>query len=281
MIMKSDETGFFGIEARLQKAGAWLYGEFDRRSRVALNFLQRAMGGIVSGWITLGLLAAALKVTFAPAHTESASMAMAMSLPFLMFVAAPVVSYRLAMAVVPVKGEPVQPLIGLRWRAADEGEWQSAAAKGASGFLISLMIGLLINVPVRGAEFLAVVPAIRPQAPHWAQVLSFVMTADVVLMSTAYMACFVLALRLNRWFPHLLLVAWCLDLLMQAAIGTVLTQAHMPEALLEPLHDFLEGNVKKVLISVLLWLPYLLVSDQVNLFYRHRVRRAQPCGAML
>jgi hypothetical protein len=33
----------------------------------------------------------------------------------------------------------------------------------------------------------------------------------------------------------------------------------------------LEGNLKKVLISVAIWLPYLLLSRRVNLTYRLRV----------
>jgi len=37
------------------------------------------------------------------------------------------------------------------------------------------------------------------------------------------------------------------------------------------LHSLLDGNVKKVLISMGLWLPYLLLSTRVNVTYRHRV----------
>ena len=32
-----------------------------------------------------------------------------------------------------------------------------------------------------------------------------------------------------------------------------------------------DGNVKKVLISTCLWLPYLLLSKRVNVTFRHRV----------
>ena len=39
----------------------------------------------------------------------------------------------------------------------------------------------------------------------------------------------------------------------------------------DALHTLLDGNVKKVLISVCLWLPYLLLSKRVNVTYRHRV----------
>jgi hypothetical protein len=36
-------------------------------------------------------------------------------------------------------------------------------------------------------------------------------------------------------------------------------------------HTLLIGNVKKVLISIGLWLPYLLLSTRVNVTFRQRV----------
>ena len=33
----------------------------------------------------------------------------------------------------------------------------------------------------------------------------------------------------------------------------------------------LEGNVRKVLISMALWLPYLILSTRANVTFRHRV----------
>ena len=41
--------------------------------------------------------------------------------------------------------------------------------------------------------------------------------------------------------------------------------------LFRALENLLEGNVKKVLISVALWLPYLLMSTRVNVTYRSRI----------
>jgi hypothetical protein len=37
------------------------------------------------------------------------------------------------------------------------------------------------------------------------------------------------------------------------------------------LHHLLYGNVEKVLISVAIWLPYLLLSRRVNVTYRSRI----------
>jgi hypothetical protein len=47
--------------------------------------------------------------------------------------------------------------------------------------------------------------------------------------------------------------------------------AHLPGPVGVSLADMLEGNLKKVLISVAIWLPYLLLSRRVNLTYRWRV----------
>jgi len=39
---------------------------------------------------------------------------------------------------------------------------------------------------------------------------------------------------------------------------------------LPPLQALVEGNMTKVAISALIWLPYLLLSERVNITYRHR-----------
>jgi hypothetical protein len=45
----------------------------------------------------------------------------------------------------------------------------------------------------------------------------------------------------------------------------------LPAEVANALHSLLEGNVKKVLISAGLWLPYLLLSTRVNVTFRHRL----------
>jgi hypothetical protein len=46
----------------------------------------------------------------------------------------------------------------------------------------------------------------------------------------------------------------------------------LPEEVVSPLVELLQGNVIKVLISIAIWLPYLIVSRRVNLTYRSRLR---------
>ena len=47
--------------------------------------------------------------------------------------------------------------------------------------------------------------------------------------------------------------------------------SNLPPDVAGALQALLEGNTKKVLISVALWLPYLLLSSRVNVTYRRRV----------
>jgi hypothetical protein len=83
---------------------------------------------------------------------------------------------------------------------------------------------------------------------------------------------FVAALRRVPLFPRLLLAIWIADLTMQFVTAKLVTASGpLPHGVSSALHNLLEGNVKKVLISVALWLPYLLLSKRVNVTYRHRV----------
>jgi hypothetical protein len=143
---------------------------------------------------------------------------------------------------------------------------------GTTGIMVSLLVGMMLNVPMRAAEYMAAMPPLPDAAPRWLSALHFAMTFDVVLFGSLYMIAFVAALRRAPMFPRLLLAIWIGDLAMQLATAELVTQAGpLPSAVASALHTMLEGNVKKVLISAALWLPYLLLSTRVNVTYRHRV----------
>jgi hypothetical protein len=109
-------------------------------------------------------------------------------------------------------------------------------------------------------------------APAWLSTLHFAMTFDVVLFGSLYMIAFVAALRGVPLFPRLLAAIWLCDLAMQLATAEMVTRAGgLPAGVADALHTLLDGNVKKTLISVALWLPYLLLSKRVNVTYRNRV----------
>jgi hypothetical protein len=131
---------------------------------------------------------------------------------------------------------------------------------------------MMLNVPVRAIEYLVAMPPLPEPAPAWLSSLHFAMTFDVVLFGCLYMIAFVAALRRVPLFPRLLVAIWLADLSMQLFTASLVSNAGgVPPAVVSALHSMLEGNVKKVLISMALWLPYLLRSTRVNVTYRHRI----------
>ena len=106
----------------------------------------------------------------------------------------------------------------------------------------------------------------------WLDALHFAMTFDVVLFTSLYMVAFVAALRRVPLFPRLLVAIWACDLAMQMFIANLVASAPgLPADVATGLLNLLEGNSKKVLIGVALWLPYLLLSTRVNVTFRHRI----------
>jgi Protein of unknown function (DUF2569) len=119
---------------------------------------------------------------------------------------------------------------------------------------------------MRLSQFLLAIPLMPPQAPPWGFALFRIMTLDMVLLSFMYFVCFAMALRKAPLFPRMLLLTWLYDLMMQIVIAREVAEAGNL-----PLQQLLIDNVHKVLISMLIWLPYLIMSRRVNLTFRHRV----------
>jgi hypothetical protein len=158
------------------------------------------------------------------------------------------------------------------WQNVSPGQARGHALYGTSGLMVSLLIGMLLNVPVRAAEYMAAMPAISGPVPAWLTTLHSLMTADAVLLSSLYTIAFVAALRRVPLFPRLLVAIWLVDLAMQMLTAQLVAGAPgLPHAVGPALQSLLDGNVKKVLISAALWLPYLILSTRVNVTFRHRV----------
>jgi hypothetical protein len=159
------------------------------------------------------------------------------------------------------------------WENLEPHEARKLPGFGITGIMASLLVGILMNIPLRTAEYLMAVPAIGGSPPEWLQTLFIVTTFDVVLLTSLYVVAFVAALKMAPIFPTLLVTIWALDLAMQLTVAQIVGNAEsLPEPVAAALNSLLQGNLKKVLISVALWGPYLLLSNRVNITYRHRVR---------
>lgn len=247
-----------------------------RKSIAAVAMLEKSLPRIMLGWVVFVVLAGILRTMFAVSPIDSGVSFIQTITPYILLGAAPIAAYWLADQVFPRGALMQQPEI----RLARYGQWQPVnvlAARahpmfGPTGMMASLLIGMLLNVPVRSLEFLAAVPAMNGNAPLWGQVLLSAMTADVVVMNFLYVVCFVAALRCAPWFPRLLVLTWGLDVTSQLAMAQLVgSVAGLPHSVGSAMGALLSGNVQKVLISVVIWLPYLLLSDRVNLTYRMRL----------
>jgi len=251
----------------------------EARSAAIPRLLARNMDRLAIVWMGLFLLTALpailLSVTPARSGAELASLA----IPYLLIAIAPVAGLQLTLRAFPNGLMTARPMLHLsfygRWRRVNVIEARENPDFGPSGFMASLLIGLLLNVVVRSGEFLVAVPALSSAAPAWGQALFHVMAADVAVMGFFYMVCFVMALRSVPYFPKMLLFVWGLDILAQLVIARTISPLEgLPGSVAASLQALLYGNITKVLISAFVWLPYLMLSDRVNVTYRQRVRTA-------
>jgi hypothetical protein len=255
-----------------------------RKSIAAVAMLEKSLPRIMLGWVAFVTLAGILRTMFAVSPINSGVSFVQTITPYILLGAAPIAAYWLANQVFPRGALMQQPEIRLarygKWRSVNVLDARSHPMFGPTGMMASLLIGMLLNVPVRSLEFLAAVPAMNGNAPLWGQVLFAAMTADVVLMNFLCVICFVAALRCAPWFPRLLLVVWSLDISSQLTMAHLLgTTDGLPVDVGLALGSLLEGNLQKVMISMALWLPYLILSERVNLTYRSRLPLVQRVAA--
>ncbi|WP_300974519.1 DUF2569 family protein [Sphingomonas sp. LHG3406-1] len=244
-----------------------------RRSLGVLELLEVRLPQIMLGWFAVVAIASILRVAISP--VAGAAVSGAMLLPYLLLIGAPLASLLLALRWFENAEAMPQPQLRLaiygRWRNVTAAEAARHPLFGTSGIMVSLLVGMLMNVPFRAAEYLMTMPALATNAPAWLSVLHFWMTFDVVLISSLYVICFAAAFRRAPVFPRLLVLVWLLDIAMQLVIAQGAVAADLPASVAGPLHDLLEKNVTKVLISMGLWLPYLILSTRVNVTYRRRI----------
>lgn len=248
----------------------------ERRSRAITAgirpFLEAALPWWILGWLTLAALKTATAATPVTSFIEFAGI----FLPYALVGLAPIMGLRLAEAAFPQGETKWQPSFRLavigRWRKLDRSAARSHPLFGPAGFMASLLIGMLLNVVFRSAEFMLAIPAMSQMAPGWGRTLFLAMAFDVIAMNFLYAVCFVMALRTIPFFPRMLAIVWAIDIGMQFAIAQAVgMQGNVPYAVAGSLTELLQGNVTKVLISIFVWLPYLMLSDRVNVTYRSRL----------
>jgi hypothetical protein len=244
-----------------------------RRSAAVLQSIEGRLDRIMQIWLLLAGLACAARIAARPieTHVEVGTL-----VPYLLLIFAPFASMVLALRWFANGDQMPQPSMRLarigRWRPVGLVDAKAGHLYGPGGIMVSLLIGMLINVPVRATEYLAAIPALAGVVPHWFETLHLLMTLDVVVFTSLYTIAFVAALRCAPVFPRLLLAIWLGDIAMQMVIAEIIAgTAGLPAEVASGLHTLLDANVKKVLISASLWLPYLILSRRVNLTYRHRL----------
>lgn len=244
------------------------------RSAALLLTIDQRLHRIMQWWLLVAGLIAAARIASAGHSMPVASVSTLGS--YLLVVLAPVASTLLALRWFADGDRQPQPNVRLalvgRWRSVTRFEAMRDRFYGTSGIMASLLVGMMLNVPVRAAEYFVSMPPLPLGAPRWLSTLDLALTFDVVLFGSLYMIAFVAALRRAPLFPRLLLAIWGADLAMQLVTARLVAEAGgVPPAVANALLHVLDGNVEKVLISIALWLPYLLLSKRVNVTYRHRV----------
>ncbi len=166
-----------------------------------------------------------------------------------------------------------------RWRSLDPLAARDHPSFGAGGLMAGLAIGLLINIVVRTLEFLGAVPAIAAVGGEWARAVHLLLAADCIFFSLLYIVTFVMAVRHVPWFPRMLVFVWIADITAQITIANGLATVGLPANVGPAMATFLTNNVDKTLISMALWMPYLMLSERVNVTYRRRTRVTDPAAA--
>jgi hypothetical protein len=248
-----------------------------RRSAAIPRTLERLTMALAIGWAGVFFLAACLRILASPRFAPIAEDWLGLLGPYALIALAPLAGFLLGEACFP-RHARLQPRGASlsqwgRWRKLKVGEARLHPLFGPAGFLASLLIGLLLNVGIRSFEFLVAIPALTSQAPLWGRELFVMMGTSVGVMAFFYMIAFAFALHSVTLFPRMLGFAWLLDILIQLLIAQRIgAMTEVPTAVTAPLADLLRGNISKVLISALVWLPYLILSERVNVTYRHRMR---------
>lgn len=250
----------------------------ERLHRQSVRFvapLEDKARTMLLGWTIIVAGICFLRILSPVSPTDSLSSALILLVPHILILSSPFFAYWSANALFPRGTDFAQPEIRLarfgKWRALDVLSARKHPAFGPVGIMASLLLGLLLNVPIRTAEFMAAVPSMTGSAPEWGQMIYFAMATDLIAMNFLYTLCFFMALRGMPFFPRMLLLTWGVDVMSQVVVANYIGSApFLPVRVASSIAPLLESNVTKAFISIIVWLPYLLLSERVNVTYRRR-----------
>lgn len=250
----------------------------QRMFRQSLRFvapLEDKARVLLLGWTIIVTAICFFRVLFPVTPVNGLASAMTLFVPHMLILASPFFAYWAANALFPRGTDFARPEIRLarigKWRPLDALSARDHPAFGPVGIMASLLLGMLLNVPVRTAEFMAAVPAMTGSAPMWGQMIYFAMATDLIAMNFLYTLCFFMALRGMPFFPRTLLLTWGIDVASQVVVAHYVSGApFLPAQVAASIAPLLESNLKKAAISIIIWLPYLLLSERVNVTYRWR-----------
>jgi hypothetical protein len=245
------------------------------KSSALLLTLEDKLDRILQGWLLAAGLASAVRIATTP-RSATADGVLLIVAPYVLLILAPFISALVALRWFRDGHLQPQPSTRLaivgRWRPVPLHEARRHRLYGTNGIMVSLLVGILLNIPMRAVEFFLAMPPIAGDAAPWLSTLHLAMTFDVVLFTSLYAIAFVAALRKVPLFPRLLAAIWLADMTMQLATAKLVASAgYVPPKVADALLHLLHGNIEKVLISVAIWLPYLLLSRRVNVTYRVRI----------
>nr|WP_298930150.1 DUF2569 domain-containing protein [uncultured Erythrobacter sp.] len=255
-----------------------LFDSYARRaamaSRDAIRGVCRNLTPIALAWLGVVALVAIVRVIASPTPATSLAQLASLAVPYVLVGLAPIAGFIVGRNAFLGKARHRSASVQLSrigaWQEMSPREARRHPSFGPVGFMASLIIGMLINVALRTAEFAMAIPALTTDAPAWGYTLFWLATLDTVMMNFFYAVCFVMALRTVPLFPKMLLFAWLVDIAMQLTIAQAVSSYPLPGEVAIALEQLLSGNIDKVLISMMIWLPYLILADRVNVTYRHR-----------